>query len=199
MKINFSFGAFSHASFFWPVPLIKKTLKFTLDFYTTPDKFSVGITSRCVDGLHVLFFDYDYMDYASVKSEIKRLQKDFMLGPAYVFELDRPNSFHVIILDKFTLHDALSVLQCASIDFAFATAPIRLFYREWVLRIGRKGGRASPVYKALIPSEYGENEISTAHKLFLQKYYKVPLVDYPFEDGYTQIPAISYNTGNRVN
>lgn len=198
MKFNFSFGDFSRFSFSLGVPFFNKTFRGNLDFYKTPDKFALGIHSRCADGLHVLFFDYDFLTSEEVEADIKRLQKEFMLSSAFVFVLDRLNSYHVIILDKFSLHDAFKIIQQANVDAAFMYAPDKLFSREWVLRISSKGNRKSPEFLRLIKSEWNLHQISSAHKKFLEQYYGVPELQYACLDGLKELPVIRYNTGNRT-
>src|SRR3989304_3101601 len=100
------------------VPFLLKTLDFRLRFYNTPNAVTSGITSRCMDGRHVLFLDYDNQELVQVEDEVKFLQEKFNLGNAYVFRT-RDNGFHTIFLDKMPLVEAYNIMKETNCDYAF--------------------------------------------------------------------------------
>lgn len=182
------------------IPFTKQTFRTIWQFYRSPDTWTYGISSRCKDGYHVLFFDYDHMGIREIIDEITYLQDYYELSHAYIFELDRDKSYHVIILDKFPLKDAYEIQSQSNIEWAYLNSVRYTRGREWVLRTDKKGKRKPPKFMCIIKSPHQIREISTAHKQFLQKYeyYKAPKLKYKYEDNITKIPSINYNTGNRV-
>lgn len=186
--------------FSFTIPFIKKTFRTIWQIYRSPDIWTHGITSRCKDGKHVLFFDYDHMDLPEIIDELKYLQDFFKLSHAYIFELDRNKSYHAVILDKFPLKKAYQILEETNVEWAYVNSVRFCRGREWVLRTDEKGNRPPPKFKAVIKSKHNWRKISTAHRLFLEKYefYQVPPQKYIREDNIHTIPIVSYNTGNRV-
>lgn len=180
------------------VPFTGKTIRGSLQFYNDPNAWSVGIGSQCIDGRHVLFFDYDSLDLPQVIGDQEFLQNTFKLSHAHFFQMDRKNSFHVIVLDKFSASKAYSIIREANSDPGHRESIKKVRGHEWLLRTSEKGGRASPVWRGTLKSPYVKRQISTAHWMFLKEYYGVPGVEYKNEDGFTKIPKIVYNTGNRV-
>lgn len=186
--------------FAFDIPIIKRTIRFTTMFYRSPDIWSKGISNRCTDSRYIPFFDFDNHDLKEIRDEIKYLQDFFKLSHAYVFEMDRDKSYHVIILDKFSFLKMYKILQESSTEWAYLNSARMTRGKEWVLRIESKGNRKPPKFVEIIKSPYQVRQISTAHKNFLQKYehYLVPKLKYKYEDGITVLPIIKYNTGSRV-
>jgi len=182
MKINLPFG---------------KTIIFRFTIFNTPKVFTTGICSRCKDGKHVIFLDYDHQEINEIYNEIKEIQEKYKLSNAFVFALDRPDSYHVIILDKFNATQAMEIMQETNVDPDYIG---RIYHKwhEWVLRCEDKGNRKKPVYNSIIPSKYDNHEISTAHKQFLETYYGIPKIIYLKEDYISELKIVHYNTGNRV-
>lgn len=181
------------------IPFTKQTMRFIWQFYRTPDTWTFGMTSRCKDGFHVLFFDYDNDNFLGIKDEIQALQEFYKLSTAYVFENDKERSYHVIILDKFPLRKAYKILSNSNVEWSYTNSVKMIRGHEWVLRSTYKGERNIPKYLGTIESKWNnERQISTAHKIFLEKYYGVKMKPYLKEDCSKIIPMVWYNTGNRV-
>ena len=180
------------------LPLIERTVNFSFQIYHYPDTKTQGITSRCKDGRHILFFDYDNQELKQVIGELRFLQEYFKLSTAYIFELDRFGSYHAIILDKFSPIKAQEILKESNCDENYISSIRRIRGHEWALRCTEKGTRPKPKLKYIIKSNYNENEISTAHKRFLEMYYHVPTSKYKKEDKYMELPITEYVTGNRI-
>lgn len=184
--------------FSFKIPFINNAIRFTLLEYSMPTSFTKGMSSKCQDGFHVLFFDWDDVPYDAVVSEIKFLQEFYKLSSAYVFENDLKDSYHAVILDKFSLRNAYKILINTSSDSAFINAPKYMFGKEWVLRVTSKGKRKAPKFKELIKSKWDIHETSTAHRLFLQKWYGVPALRHAYADNFYSIPLVTYNTASKV-
>lgn len=183
------------------VPIINRTFRTMVQLYKTPEKWTYGMTSKCKDGKHILLMDYDDTPLTEIEDEIKELQEFHKLSHAYIFQMDRELSFHVIILDKFTLRKTFEILSSLNIDLAFIYAPkIKGLTKEWILRTHLKGKRKPPKFVKIVMSKHQEKEISTGHKIFLQKFenYATPSLKYKNEDNITDVPIVSYNTSNRV-
>lgn len=180
------------------IPFTVSTVRWSVQFYRDPNAWCTGIGSKCVDGRHVLFFDYDQMPFEQVVQDMQFLQKRWKLGPAHIFQLDREDSFHAIFLDKFDVSKAYTIIREANSDPGHRESVKKVRGHEWLLRTSKKGERGAPVWRGTLKSPYVGREISTAHKRFLEINYGVPSLEYKNEDGFQILPVISYNTGNRV-
>lgn len=180
------------------IPFTKQTNRFSWQIYRDPNAWCVGIGSQCKDGRHVLFFDYDGKELKQVLGDLKFLQEIFKLSNAYVFQLDRPDSFHAIILDKFSVLEAYKILKEANSDWGHKESVKKVRGHEWLLRSGPKGARDRPIWRGTLISKHQLREVSTAHKRFIEINYSVPKIKYKKEDNIKEVPVIDYNTGNRV-
>lgn len=182
------------------IPFTKQTFRFHTMLYASPKDWVHGYSSRTENGQYVLFMDYDSLDFQAIKSEAIYLQKKFKLSNFYIFKLDRENSFHAVCLDKFPISEAYEILKQTSCDQAFIHAIKRLQSREWILRIGKKGNRAVPVFLGCIKSNYEDYHYkSNAHKEFLEK----AGVDKKYFAGKkwdksTKLSLVDYTTSNRI-
>lgn len=184
--------------FQFEIPFINRTIRFTVQLYKSPKTWTTGISSRCKDGRHVVFIDYDKQEFKQVFDEIKFLQQTFNLSRAYFFKTG-VDSFHVIFLDKLPLLKVFEILQASNCEWSYLNSVKLVRGREWVLRIAEKGKRKRPRFFCSVHSNKKQkNPISTAHKLFLVKWHGVQNYKYDLEDNITEIPVIDYTTGNRV-
>lgn len=180
------------------IPFTGKTLRFTLQFYKSPETWARGISARCKDGRYVVFLDYDKMEQKQVEDEITYLQAHFLLGDAFIFECDRDGSYHAIIPDKLPLSKVYDVLKESSVEWAYRESVKLVRGHEWVLRTSGKGKRNKPVFLRLIPSLHNSRVKSTAHMEYMSRYYNTPRIKYVAEDNITEIAEIDYTTGNRT-
>lgn len=185
---------YSHFLIKFKIPFVRHYLQFSLQLFPEMKK-SLGITNRCENGKYVLFMDYDDISKDELIVEIKRLQADFSLGKFYVFELDRPDSFHAICCTQLTVFEVREILKESSSDAAFVNAP-RLFQRNrWILRIGPKGNRNPPKFAFAVEGPFSPDE-STPHRSFLAKYYGT---GEPYDDKDSgSVEFAEYETASRV-
>ena len=177
----------------------EKVFLFKILAVPKPDKQTIGLSSRCKGGSHIILLDFDGLDYEEVYEEIEALIQKYKLSIFYIFQNDRPNSYHAICLDKFKLYEALEIISSTSADRGFIKAPFLFKQRRWILRVQSKGKRKKPIFYAYIPSFYDQHETSTAHKKFLEIHYDIKLKKYKKEDGVEDFVDIcSYNTGSKV-
>ncbi len=174
-----------------------KVVSLTFLIAKTPDKDTVGMTSRCKDGKHVLFFDFDGLNLKEVIEEISYLMGYYDLSNFYIFENDLEDSFHAVCLNKFTLAEAVEIISNSSADRGFKKAPFLFRKKRWVLRVAEKGARDKPKFLKTIKSKNFIGHFSTAHRLFLNANYGLKIKPYKFgEDGFNEkIDICLYNTG----
>lgn len=180
------------------IPFTTKIIRSTIQFYRDPNAWAKGIGSKCQDGRHVLFFDYDQTPLKEIIQDMEFLQERWKLSHAYIFQLDRNDSYHVIILDKFNVSKAYSIIKEANSDPGHRESIKRVRGHEWLLRSSKKGIREPPRWIGTLISKYSKREISSAHKKFIQILYGVQNIEYNKEDDAEYLPVISYNTGNRI-
>jgi len=185
-------------SFAFKVPFTENTTRFTWQIYRDPNAWCTGIGSQCKDGRHVLFFDYDSKELKQLLGDLQFLQERWHLSNAYIFAMDRENSYHAIILDKFSVSKAYTILRDANSDPGHRESVKKVRGHEWLLRTSPKGERDRPKWRGILKSKYDEHEISTAHKRFIEVNYGVPKLIYKEEDNIDELPVIDYNTGNRT-
>lgn len=174
-----------------------KVVSLTFLIVKTPDKETIGMTSRCKDGKHILFFDFDGLTEKEATEEIYFMMGRYELSDFYLFQNDFENSFHAVCLNKFSLSDAMEIIGNSSADRGFKKAPYLFKRRRWVLRVSPKGNRDKPKFWKRIKSINVVGEFSTAHRLFLNSNYGLKIKPYEFsEDGFKEtIELCGYNTG----
>ncbi|KKM69664.1 hypothetical protein LCGC14_1448600 [marine sediment metagenome] len=161
-----------------------------------PDKETYGVTSRCFDGSHSIFLDYDGLTFEEMTDELENIIYEFGLSSFYIFKNDTDKSFHAICLDKFRMYEAMDIISYTSADKGFKKAPILFKQRRWVLRVSPKGKRKKPEYLATIKSDNNAYEKSTAHRIFLEANYNMKIGKLKMEDGFDEfIDICRYNTG----
>lgn len=181
------------------IPFTSKVIRTSFQTYRDPNSWCVGIGSQCEDGRHVQFFDYDGKDIKQVIGDILFLQEYFSLPHAYLFQLDRDDSFHVIIPSKLSFSETYRILKNSNSDWGHQESAKKVRGHEWVLRVGPKGSRSRPRFIGYLKSKHDVHEISTAHKKFIENTYQnVPKLSFMVEDDCLMIPKVNYNTGSRV-
>lgn len=125
--------------------------KWTLQFrsFHTPALPIQGYTSRCEDGQHVLFLDYDNVSPEIVKADLRALAP--RITHALIFatdvqedDLGPVGNFHVICLDRFSYHECYQLMRETHCDNLHRDLAKRSRYRAWVLRFTMKGRRPAP-------------------------------------------------------
>lgn len=180
-------------------------------FYVSrnPSVRTVGISNICSDGFFVSFFDYDNILHSRMQSELLRLQRRFDLGTLVVLTSRTQFSdagmeygnYHAIGCGKIkTMLEHKQMLMESSVDEQFIRVPDYYNSRCWVLRIYEKLGdkdkqlRGRPVLREILQAST-DREISTAHMLFLERHYGIPVnLFYGKQDGNTEIKLINYGT-----
>ena len=168
----------------------------------TPSEETHGMTSRCRDGRHIILLDFDGLTETEVIEEIRYLQEAHKgdIAEALLFGNDRPDSFHCVILEKFTLYEAVNIVSQTSADKGFKRAPFAFKKKRWVLREEGKGEREKPKYLGVIPSKWAcTRERSRAHREFLEANYGIGIL-HRQEDGFTleDMDFCEYNTAANV-
>lgn len=174
--------------------LFGKVIFFKFQVIDEPHTYTAGITSRCKDGQHILFLDWDGVDESVVRNDIRYIIKNFRLGDCYLFKTD--NGFHLICLDKMPFGEVVNIQGHTCCDYAFKSALQTFGDRSWVLRVVKKGDSPKPVFLEVIRG-MGYREKSLAHAMFLSKYYGVNvdslLVPHQFDDE-SELDLLEYKT-----
>lgn len=147
---------------------------------------AIGIHSRCGDGLHVPFLDYDEIDKTTLIQDLQWLIQAYLLSHFYVFATKKEEkinvngidqvigSYHASNLDKFTLYEVNLIMQRSHSDFAFKRGAYLNTARAWTLRT-HEDYRPKPVFIGTVESQFTEHQQSSAHAEFLRKHYGVPV------------------------
>ena len=176
----------------------RKAINVSLLIVKTPNKETYGITSRTKDGKHIIFLDYDSLEYHEVMEELTFLAREFGLSNFYIFQNDIEKSFHAICLDKFPMWEAVEIISSTSADPGFKKAPRLFRLRRWVLRVAQKGERKKPKLITTMKTGYNSREISTAHRIFLNEHYNTKIKKAKKEDGFKEtVEIIEYNTASK--
>jgi hypothetical protein len=170
---------------------------------------TLGISNITIDGCFVPFLDYDNVFYYRVREEARRLQKDFDLGTLVTIvskaSFDNQGkeygNYHVMGVAKLeSLWKHKDMLERSSVDEQFKRVQEFFNGRYWVLRVLPKVGadgkklRDRPVLREIL-SASTNRELSTAHQLFIEKYYHVPRFEFMGrQDGNTILKIVSYGT-----
>jgi len=149
-----------------------------------------GYSSRTLDNKHVLMFDYDNLSEVDIVREIKFLQENFLLSDAYLFKSSK-NSYHILIPDKVTLKEAVTILRNSSVDPSHIDVPLRFGAKLWTLRLSEKNGKR-PEFLYKIKSPYNIRQKSRPHLVLIKKLY--PEIDINFEncDEYDTLVGANY-------
>lgn len=179
---------------------IQKKDKYEVVYIFKKPQICKGFSSKTQDGYHILLMDYDEVDYSVVQEDVKLIQEEFGLPPAYIFytkEEENIGNYHAIFLSKHTPEEILKYLSYCSVDNNFIDSPLRSKYRSWVLRIGAKKDRNKPKFKEILDIDrtLSDYEVSTAHKELLTKLYpKIKHPTYPLEDNLKKVKMQEYET-----
>jgi len=156
-----------------------------------------GFSSKTEDGYHIFLLDYDGVDKSVVIDDVRLLQTEEGLPPAYLFTTKKGN-YHVIFLSKHPVKEIYDLMRYTSIDANFHDSPIRSKYRSWVLRIGGKGKRKRPKFLGILnikTKPLSDFPISSAHKQLLSQLYKINHPNYGnLEDGLKIVKLQEYQT-----
>lgn len=175
----------------------------------SPSVRTVGVSNLTDDGMYVPFLDYDNVFYYRVREEARRLQKDFNLGTLITIvskaSFDNQGkeygNYHVMGVAKLeSLWEHKDMLEHSSVDEQFKRVQDFFIGRYWVLRVLPKVDsdgkmlRDRPVLREIL-SASTSRELSTAHQLFIEKYYNVPRFEFiGRQDGNAVLKTVAYGT-----
>ena len=165
-----------------------------------------GITSRCKDGSHVLFLEFDSTFRWLVEDYARIVQHKYKLPTIYMIRSSvgkyengqETGNYHLISPAKLTVGLISEIQQFVPIDRNFKFAWVYNFWKSWVLRTSWKGVKKPPIFIGLIKGrDAGKYQISTVHKMFMEKYYNAPKVKYKREDGEDKLFYCTYKTAHK--
>jgi len=149
-----------------------------------------GVTNRTMDGLFVVFLDYDEIPVEWLEGELNSLQDEFNLGDFHVFKSSDTNH-HAVCFDKVTRETYQRILSRSSCDPYYKKVPFVFGKRLGTLRASSKKGKSIIYYKAL-KGHINEYFMSTAHKKFFSGHHKEMCFTKKNEDGLTGLIMASY-------
>jgi len=157
-----------------------------------------GYSSKTEDNKHILLLDYDSCDISVVEEDVKMLQEENGLPPAYLFQT-KENNYHVVFLSKHSPREIMDLMKYTHIDTNFYDSPLRSKFRSWVLRLGDKKGSKKPKFIRILDIKrkpITDFEISSAHKKLLSGVF--PKIIHPnyryFEDNLSKLNLQEYET-----
>ena len=98
----------------------------------------MGINSRLEDGTHILMWDFDKLELASVAAALKVVQSRYLLSDIHILETNREEKNHIAYC--FTRTEWQRAIEILSATYGVDWQFIRLsVYRGWfTLRVGAK-------------------------------------------------------------
>lgn len=177
--------------------VLGKRVMCSLTIVDEPSRITGGMASRCADGLHVLFLDYDGITEEVLDEELEAGRDVFKTSEFYKFLTDKKHrlKWHAVCLDKFKIYPLYhKVIPFFSCDFAFKGGPRIYEWKSWVLRDFPKGEKDKPEFVGVIPSKYHLRKQSSAHSKYLELMYGIPIT-LAKPDGLMDLRFATYKTG----
>ena len=171
-------------------------IRFHKNFVTTR---TLGIRNITQNGIfRVPFFDFDNILYVHLIQELKYLQQRYQLSDMYIFRASqKPNSYHVICLDKLSYKEWIEILNLSSCDQFYKTMPISNDFKTWVLRISKKADSLAPKLIRILKSRYHWRIKNNAHYLFLKYHHNVKYKPFNLDQSY-KLYTTEYDTLNYI-
>ncbi len=100
----------------------------------------VGINSKIGDDNHILMWDFDNVNFVSIKDIMRTLQHVYQLPNIYIVRTKEVGSYHAYCLRKTSFQRACEILSSTfSLDMTYYRLGVTRGY--WTLRISPKSGR----------------------------------------------------------
>lgn len=109
-------------------------LGYKINVMKIPDQTQLGSYSLCMDGLHVLYLDYDQLPLQIIINEIKSIQEMYDIGNIYIFESSL-KKYHAVSLDKINIKEYYRIMQWLNVDPNHAKGPYYNNMNSFVLRM----------------------------------------------------------------
>jgi len=140
---------------------------FRIGIYFAKTEYYVGVTSRCEDKKHVIFWDFESgKPLLAVINALRDVQKRFGLGDIFVFGSGDRNSFRAVCFEKMDWKKAIRIVCMTDhVDFAFIRFSLQRY--SFTLRLSPKTIKGEPEeikFICKIPSlDLNQREISWEH------------------------------------
>jgi hypothetical protein len=160
---------------------------------------TTGIRNTCEDGKRIIFLDYDFVLYEDqLLPELCYLQDTYHLGDFYIFKSSqKPDSYHVICLDKLEVGEWQGILQDTSCDEAYKRPRIK-DYKSSVLRITPKGTSHAPRFICVLHSDFQGNPKSRPHMNYLKLAHGIKIGKLKYLDNYKSLIHVNYPTTSNI-
>jgi hypothetical protein len=128
----------------------------------------LGFNSRCEDGKHIIIWDYDAVEYKDIISSLNYIQENYRLGNIYIFKTF--NGYNAVSLSKLYFEEVYKLKKNTRYsDYQHNEMGHKL--GKWVMRVGED----KYIIKTLGNNIVSDNELSNAHKIFLEKIFNVKI------------------------
>jgi len=177
-----------------------------------PDTITNGITNRCQDMLHYVFFaDFDNIYYETMRAQLLALQKQERMSDIIIMKTSEETdgygnvigSYHAYELTKRKLWEIPQLLMRVCVDPNSIRVPRLFSGKAWVLRTEPKvkmsNGeiiKGKPEPKEILPSTYTKGEQSFAHYFYLRNQFDIPYLIENWDNS-TKIQKIQYTTTSK--
>ena len=143
-----------------------------------------------MDSTHIVCMDMDRFELFWLEEEVKYLQNTFKIGEAYIFE-SSPEKYHVIIPDKLTYLEVVTILKNSSVDPNYVSVPSHFGKPIFNIRITDKKGNPPIRFLKKLPSIHTTRIKSMGHILLLNKLYnlEIPTIN---TDEETRVTLVRY-------
>lgn len=217
-KLSFNLDSTNYNLFFDKIAKLGKEFEYKSDVnkldYTiainslkVPSMNCKGWTSRCEDGKHVFFSDWDNVLYWVLKLQLEYKIQRNNLPPFYIFSTEEKKdcngdmfgNYLAVNLAKFPFMKISEMQDELAMDDMHKRIPLLYRFHSWVLRTGPKGLKGRPQFIGIIgdiTKEYYQ-EISSAHLRKLKELYpEIPNIKYKYKDKSKGLWTVNYKTAS---
>lgn len=121
-----------------------------------------GVSSRIPHTLHhVLYLDYDNVEYDILEDEIKTLMVFCELGNMHIIRTSERN-YHVECHGYFLPVEVLEIQDMSSCDALFRRGPKLSLSRGWIHRRSEKGAKKEPEFVKTLESPFNGDRLQSS-------------------------------------
>jgi len=116
---------------------------------------TLGFNSKLDDGTHILMWDFDNIDLASVRNILRQVQYRYFLPTIYICKTSE-NSYYAFCLKRYDFKEAFRIVASTpKVDFNFLKYSLLREY--FTLRIVEKEKKPAPILVEKLESKISED------------------------------------------
>lgn len=121
--------------------IIKITLgSYRFTFSMAPITHVIGVNSTLEDGQHIIMWDFDGTDFATVRNELERVQAIYNLPNIYITETSKDTGFHAWCFKRVNWRKLVEILAFTQgVDWNYFKYSV--YRKQCTLRVFPKCGR----------------------------------------------------------